>query len=114
LFGTIPPDLDDKTKAKLEDALNSPEYESFLLSNTSELQRLGEAAKLVEDDLTIDWLKVTFFLMSRYSGEWTLGKTAALTTSRIKQIVDFIELESNGGKLPSVEGDVVDPEDVGK
>jgi len=115
LFGSIPEE--NKNKKQLQSVLDSPEYENFLLNHTQELQKIGEMAKLIDDDITINWLKVSFFMVSRYDGEWTLGKTAAMPTSRINELVKYIELEANGGKLPeapAIAPTAEDEEDAGK
>ena len=117
LLGSVPEGAEPKKKKELQAILDSTDYENFLLANTQELHKLGEMNKLIDDDITINWLKVTFFMLSRYSGEWTLGKTAALPTSRINEIVAFIAKESNGGKEPellALPASEEDTEDAGK
>jgi len=95
--------------------LDSQLYKEFLVHHNDEFNKISELAQNVEGDLTINWLKVSFFMLSRYSGEWTLGKTAALPTSKINEIIKFIERETNGGKEPEQpQPSEQEEEDVGK
>lgn len=95
--------------------LNSNVYKEFLVNNSKSFNHIGDLAKNVENNITVNWLKTTFFLCSRYSGEWTLGKTASLPKSKISEIVSFIEKETNGGNVPdNQEITAQEEQDVGK
>ncbi len=80
---------------------DTEEYQDFLLRNASRLQKIADLANLLENDLAVNWLKVTFFIMSRVNAKWTMGQSAALRPSQVNQILSFINLELNGGVEPS-------------
>lgn len=95
--------------------LNTNIYKEFLVNNSKSFNHIGELAKNVENNITVNWLKTTFFLCSRYSEEWTLGKTASLPKSKIDEIISFIEKETNGGNTPDEQEITAQEEqDVGK
>lgn len=107
LFGDLPEECKNpqtkenkKRRDQLQDILNSDQYDNFILANTEELNRIGELAKLIDNDITIKWLKVSFLMLSRYDGSWTLGKTAGLPSSKIEEMFNFLLRETNGGKPP--------------
>lgn len=97
----------------------SEEYQDFLLNNASRLQKIADLAGLLENDLAINWLKVTFFMASRVDSTWTMSKSAALRPSQVSQILEFINLELNGGIAPEPvaalppSDDPLESEDVG-
>ena len=86
-----------------EELLNSPEYESFLEANEQEIDSLVELCRIVQGENSVGWLRVTFFILSRSTGNWTLGDTVSMTNSEIKEILDFISLEANRGVVPASE-----------
>lgn len=95
--------------------LNTNIFKEFLVNNSKSFNHIGELAKNVENNITVNWLKTTFFLCSRYSEEWTLGKTASLPKSKIDEIISFIEKETNGGNTPDEQEITAQEEqDVGK
>lgn len=114
IFGQVESTSDNYEE--LTEKLNSDEYSAFLIENKTRLRKLAESSELSGNNTLLLWLKITFFLLSRYSGEWTLGKTSALRPSQIKALDEFITLEANGGNEPDDvetlgEGD---SEDTGK
>jgi hypothetical protein len=123
LFGNLPDDCQDPQDKKAKERkerytklLESDEYDEFILTNTEELNRIGELAKLIDSDITVNWLKISFVMLSRYDGEWSLGKTAGLPTSKINELTNFITREANGGKDPEPQPQIEqsEEEDEGK
>lgn len=78
-------------------------YQTFNDANQSEIDSLLELSKLAQNTQAINWMRVTFFILSRVDGDWTFGKTAALRTSQINDIIAFIAKEANGGIEPANE-----------
>ncbi len=78
--------------------LNSDEYSKFILENNETYQKIADLSKLVESDLSIQWLIVTFFLQSRFDENWSFDKTARLPIGKCNAIYKFYELEANKGE----------------
>ncbi|MGL6342579.1 MAG: hypothetical protein ACRC80_25980 [Waterburya sp.] len=83
-----------------EEVLNSVEYEEFIEANYKEIDRITEASRLAQDSSTMDWLRVTFFMISRIDGSWQLSDSAMLTKSQIESILSFVAKEANKGVIP--------------
>lgn len=90
-----------------EEALGE-EYEDFYMRHVHRFMRLLELARVMADASVSNWLKITFFLISRHDENWGPSQTAALRDSEIKAILDFINRELNGGVPPESP-----PEDLG-
>jgi len=86
-----------------DELLNSDEYGDFLTNHQDKLNQLNETLRLVQNDRALNWLKVGFFLLSRYSENWELGHTAMLKEWQIQEILQFINREANGGIEPEPE-----------
>ncbi|MGV2830587.1 hypothetical protein [Myxosarcina sp. GI1(2024)] len=83
-----------------EELVVTGEYQKFEDDNATDIKRLVELFRLAQNNQAVNWLRVTFFLLSRYDAEWTLGKTASLRNSQINAIIKFISKEANGGVDP--------------
>ncbi len=75
-------------------------YQDFTDANQAEIDRVVELFRITQDENSINWLRVTFFLLSRVTTDWSLGDTASLTNKEIKEILAFITKEINGGVIP--------------
>ena len=104
---------DSPNKEKLEELINTEEFEDYLLGKRDEILDLSKQLQ-VANDSNLDWFKVTFFMLSRYSSEWDISKTIKLRVSQINEILDFIALEANGGKPLEKVNDTVDETDPKK
>ena len=94
---------DSELKEKLKTIGESSEYEEYLLSKGDEYSNLLITYNnYTNDKAFINWMKVTFFLLSRV-GEWTFEDTMGLLKSEMDQLLEFIELENNGGEKPKLE-----------
>lgn len=94
-----------------DEIVNTKEYQDFTDVNLQDIDRVVELFRLSQNNQAINWLRVTFFILSRVDAEWTLGKTAALRNSQIDEIISFISKEANGGVLPeAVEAEEVESE----
>ena len=98
--------------------LNSDEFNDFLVTNSDVYERIAALLKLIESDLAVKWVIVTFFLMSRFDGDWNFDKTARLPMSVVDRIYDFYRRELNKGKEieeePEVEVISEDEDDLKK
>lgn len=110
----------EETEKKVEQytkLLNDDEYSDFIFQNSESYQKIADLSKLVESDLAIKWMIVTFFLMSRYDGDWDFNKTARLPMSIIDKVYEFYKREANKGQdsinleLPSNEVAVPDKDE---
>lgn len=79
---------------------NNPLYDAFNEENEEAIARYLELARVIQSDVAISWFKITFFMLSRYSGNWDLSNTASLRGSQISAILAFITKEANGGVVP--------------
>jgi hypothetical protein len=114
-----------KTNAEALEAITNPSeeiaqddrYIDFSIENANRFSNLAELAKLLDGDRATQWLRVSFFLLSRYSSEWTMGQSAALRPSQINELNAFITREANGGVGPESEEEQEEDsesEDLGK
>lgn len=86
------------------DILDSGDYADFLVKNTETYQKIADLSKMIESDLSIKWVTVTFFLMSRYYADWDFDKTARLPMSVIDKVYEFYLQELNKGMVaPEIE-----------
>lgn len=89
-------------------------YQQFNDDNDKEIRRLVELFRLAQDSNAINWLRVTFFILSRVRSDWSLGETAGLTNKQIQEIITFISKEANGGILPEPSEEEPNEESEGK
>lgn len=86
-----------------EEFATDSRYVQFHQENGAKIEELLELLVLAQDNRALNWLRVTFFILSRSTSDWSLSQTAMLKSSAIDEIVNLIIRESNGG---------VDPEPV--
>lgn len=91
------------------EVLDSEAYSNFFINNTESYQKIADLTKLVENDLSIKWVIVTFFLMSRFDGDWSFDRTARLPMSVIDKVYEFYKKEANKG-LDTIDIEVPDEE----
>lgn len=110
LESSLPPDCEDpkdkesKNRAKFFNwLLNSQIYQEFLANHFQAFHDIIQLEKSISNERTLNWLKVTFMMLSRYSGNWDMSDTAALPESKINSILQYIESEMNNGQKPETE-----------
>ncbi len=84
------------------------EYEDFYMRHVDRFMSLLELTRVMADASVSNWLKITFFLISRHDENWGPSQTASLRRSEIDGILEFINREINGGLPPEAP-----PEDLG-
>lgn len=94
---------------RYKDLLNSDVYSDFILVQTESYKKIADLSKMVESELSVQWVIVTFFMMSRCNEDWGFDRTARMPRAAIQEIYDFYVLESNKGiitpDLPGFEQD---------
>ena len=75
----------------------SKDYLNFEQVNSADIQTLIDNLKLGQSKIGVEWLKITFFMLSRIDGEWTHSATGGLRESQLNAISEFITLETNKG-----------------
>lgn len=93
---------DDKLRDQYVALLASTTYENFLISHTDDYTKLANLSQLVQTAHNVVWVKTTFFLKSRFDGEWEFEDTATLTVDELAKFKDIMELEANKGVKPEV------------
>lgn len=83
-----------------DDLARTPEYEDFLEQNEKQAEEIISLFKLSIDQRSLRWMRITFFMLSRVTGDWTMGKTVALRESVLNKIDNLIIKETNGGVEP--------------
>lgn len=78
----------------------SQEYLDFEVEHKDDLANLIDSLKLGENAKGVEWVKVTFFMISRIDGNWTHSDTGCLLESQIESISKFITREANKGVDP--------------
>jgi hypothetical protein len=94
-----------------DEIIDSQPYQDFSDENQGEIERLIELFRISQDSNAVNWLRVTFFILSRTTTEWTLGDTVSLTNKQIDEILAFISKEANGGVVPEPKEEVTEAED---
>ena len=89
---------DEVTALEYTALLGSAAFENFLVSNTESYQRLINLSKLVESDLDVKVVQLTYFLKSRYDAEWAYEDSKTLTLGEVDALYDFLLQESNKGQ----------------
>jgi hypothetical protein len=79
-----------------QEILESTKYSDWLILITDQLTKITTLSKSRESDINVDWVQITFFLLSRL-GDWDMAKTGTLTRKQMRQIKEFMVLESNEG-----------------
>lgn len=99
-----------------EDYIDDQRYLDFLEENQADIQNLLELLKVSQNVQALNWLRVTFFILSRVTSNWSIGDTAGMTNDEISQILNLIAREANGGVDPETNTDapVEVVEDEGK
>jgi len=82
---------------------NTQKYQQFAADNIEAMNDLKNKIGNQTGTLMNEWLIVTFFMITRYSNDWTLGKTGILTPDQIQEVLDFVALETNKGVKPTME-----------
>lgn len=75
-------------------------YLDFEVEHKDDLTNLIDSLKLGENAKGVEWVKVTFFMISRIDGNWTHSDTGCLLESQIEAISKFITREANKGVDP--------------
>ena len=97
-----------------EDIAVSEAYELYCEQNLVEIERLVELSRIAQNPQALNWLRATFFILSRSTDEWTLGDTAGLTNTQLNSILALIAKEANGGVEPQLfEPDEIEGTEVG-
>lgn len=82
--------------------LSSEAYSDWLILSTESLTKITTLSQSRESDINVDWVQVTFFLMSRL-GDWDMNRTGSLTRKTITAIKAFMAKEANNGITPEPE-----------
>lgn len=92
--------------------LLADQKQSFFMRHLGRFTKLSDMVAATEEGAVESWMRITFFLLSRYDANWTFSNTAGLRKSEIAALINFINQEVNGGVLP--EETTEDEEDLGK
>ena len=95
--------LSDKRKSVLDELKSSTEVEEFLESQFELLSEIQKEQKFINNDNAQLWLKITFLMLHRYSGDWTLQNTLFLPHAKLEELNRFILMEANKGIDPDTE-----------
>lgn len=95
-----------------EDYKDNEDYIRFFADNSDKIQELIESMQLAQDSTALDWLRVTFFILSRVTSDWSLAKTVGLKSSEIANIIQLIIKEANGGIEPAPAEDELEGENL--
>lgn len=71
--------------------------EAFFMRHLHRFTKLSDMAAATEEGAVEAWMRITFFLLSRYDANWSFSKTASLRKSEIDALINFINTEANGG-----------------
>lgn len=85
------------------DIANSQAYLNWEDANEDLIDEMISGLKATQTALAMEWVRVTFFLASRYDSNWTHNDTARLPESQREEIARFITKEANGGVMPESE-----------
>ena len=83
-----------------EEYQKDPRYTEFYADHSDQVIELIEGMQLAQDTQAMDWFRVTFFILSRCTSEWSLSKTMQMRSSEIQEIISLIIKEANGGVSP--------------
>lgn len=95
--------ISDKRKQVLDSLKGSEEVEQFLEGQFELLSDIQREQKFISNDNAQLWLKITFLMLHRYSGTWTLQNTLFLPHSKLEELNKFILTEANKGIDPETE-----------
>lgn len=91
-----------------DELAESNQYSQFIEDNYQEIKRLAELSRVANNTASKEWLRLTFFLLSRYDGNWQISDTAMLKQTQIDALNEFILREASGGNIESVVSDDTD------
>lgn len=106
-----PPESETEEQRQARESLNEKK-QSFFMAHLNRFTKLADMAAATEEGAVEAWMRITFFLLSRYDANWSFSKTASLRKSEIDALVKFIATEANGG-VPPQEQPETEP-DLGK
>lgn len=110
MVGKKTPEQETEEERKQREALEEQE-QTFLMKHLDRFTKLADMANAATEGAVESWMRITFFLLSRYDANWNFSKTASLRKSEIDALLKFIAQEANGG-VPLEEQS--EEEDLGK
>lgn len=96
---------------RLKREVLADQKQSFFMRHLARFTKLSDMVAATEEGAVEAWMRITFFLLSRYDANWTFSNTAGLRKSEIAALINFINQEVNGGVLPE---ETTEEEDLGK
>lgn len=88
---------DERKIREAVSSVSTEAKESFFMRHLNRFTKLSDMAAATEEGAVEAWMRITFFLLSRYDGNWSFSKTASLRKSEIDALINFINTEANGG-----------------